>query len=561
MKYLQVQPTTPVLNQEKLKIMLYNKNMPAFINKKIKKILIAVSLFILFLTFAVSPLVTPIYAQNTGEEIYNLWNHNWYSEQNPFAWYQKVYDESISPSSEIFGERYTAAQVQWITYSLWAQIWNMVPGNPELTNCLINGSADQCFTIFSNAMDLVNPIASVDSPNTASGTGAVLTAINQNPISGVKYFKSVIGKFSPIKEAQAQGFGYNTAGKVSQKLWGITRNISYTFIVLAVIVMSFLIMFRVKISPQIVISVQSALPKIIVTIILITFSYAIAGFAIDLMYVVIGLIAGILTSNGLSGHTPAEMFNALNTGSALGAFGLMYGYWLGFIWNVLLVTFVNIGSTFVVFGLIYLLIAIIAILAVIWWSIKIIIVLLKNFAMIMITIIIAPLQILGGAFTSKSTFGDWLKKLFSYLAIYPLIGLMFFFANFFLAQGNDATSVSGKQAKMLYGNPIHDVIPDNDWEPPFSGIAFGDNIVWITLSFVIFSQIVKVSEIVQSAIAGKPFAFGVDIGPVAKGYGYHAAAQMSDGLGDPRGLGWLTGGLAPKTKQAISQMISGALKH
>lgn len=536
--------------------------MPAIINKNIKKILLIIFSFVLIFTSLVSPFVKSIHA---ADDLYNMWNHNWYSEQNPFAWYQKVYDETISPSSEIFGERYTAAQVQWITYSLWAQIWNMVPGNPQLTTCLMGGNINECFTIFEKAVKLINPLTSIDSPNTASGVGTMLTTIGQSPISGINYTKNIISKFSPVKEAQAQGFGYNHAAKVSQKLWGITRNISFSFIILAVIVMAFMIMFRVKISPQAVISVQSALPKIIATIVLITFSYAIAGFAIDLMYVVIGLVAGILTSNGLSGHPFNEMFNALNTGSALGAFGLMYGYWLGFIWNVLLVAFVNVGSTFVIFGLIYFIIAILAILVVIFWSVKIIIVLLKNFAMIMLTIILGPLQILGGAFTGKSTFGSWIRKLLSYLAIYPLIGIMFFFANFFLAQGSSNTAVSGDVAKMLYGNPIHDVIPDNDWEPPFSGTDFADNLVWITLSFVIFSQITKVAEIVQSAIAGKPFAFGVDIGPVAKGYGQYASAKLQDNS-IPWGWDKVPGinKLLPKGqvgKESLGRFIENAVKN
>jgi len=528
-----------------------------------KNLLKKISLFFLSFLVLISSYLTilapSIHAIDTPEDINSLWSHEWYSEQNPFAWYSKVYDKSLSPSSEIFGERYTAAQVQWVVYSLWAHIWNMIPGNPELTTCLVGGNIDECFTIFSKAMDLINPLGSIDSPNTASGVNAALLAIGQSSISGINYTRNLINKFSPVSEVQAQGYGFTTAGKVSQKLWGISRNISFTFIVLAVIAISFMIMFRVKISPQVVISVQSALPNIIATTILITFSYAIAGFAIDLMYVVIGLIAGILTSNGLSGHTAGELFNAMNLGSKLGAFGLMYGYWISFVWNVLLVTFVNIGSTFIVLGLIYLIIAILAVLAVIWWSIKIIILLLKNFAMIMITIILGPFEILVGAFTGKSTFWGWFRKLISLLAVYPVMGLMFFFASFFLAQGSSNTPLSGEVAKLLYGNPVHDIIGNNEWLPPFSGFTLGDNLVWIVLSFIIFSQITKVAEIIRSALAGKPFEFGLDIGPIAKGYGYHAASQFQSG-DNPYGLGWATRYIPGTIKKAVGQGLEGILK-
>jgi len=50
-------------------------------------------------------------------------------------------------------------------------------------------------------------------------------------------------------------------------------------------------MFRAKINPQTVISVENSLPKIVVALLLITFSFPIAGFLIDLTYISIGIIA------------------------------------------------------------------------------------------------------------------------------------------------------------------------------------------------------------------------------------------------------------------------------
>jgi hypothetical protein len=64
-----------------------------------------------------------------------------------------------------------------------------------------------------------------------------------------------------------------------------------------------MIMFRAKLNPQTVISVENALPKIVVALLLITFSFAIAGFLIDLMYISIGIIA-VLFSN--APNVPAD---------------------------------------------------------------------------------------------------------------------------------------------------------------------------------------------------------------------------------------------------------------
>jgi len=60
-------------------------------------------------------------------------------------------------------------------------------------------------------------------------------------------------------------------------------------------------MFRMKMNPQTVISIENALPKIVIALILITFSFAIAGFLIDLTYISMGLIVSMLSNNPKGG--------------------------------------------------------------------------------------------------------------------------------------------------------------------------------------------------------------------------------------------------------------------
>jgi hypothetical protein len=69
-------------------------------------------------------------------------------------------------------------------------------------------------------------------------------------------------------------------------------------LVIVLIAIGFMIMFRMKLNPQTIITVESALPRIVLSLILITFSFAIAGFMIDLMYVIIIIVISLL-SNGL----------------------------------------------------------------------------------------------------------------------------------------------------------------------------------------------------------------------------------------------------------------------
>ena len=228
---------------------------------------------------------------------------SWYN-QSFENWFVKVYDDKTSPPSEIFGERYTAAQVQWIVYSLVSL--------PFVAGSELSKKAITCALTkdISSCADTVGKFIEETLKQTQSDETVKFGQVfMSNPISGVKYINSIVTKFSLVSEVQAQGFGYN-ASDLAKNLWGISRNIAYSLIVLTVIILAFMIMFRVKISPQVVISAQSAIPKIISGTVLITFSYAIAGFAIDLMYVVLGLISGLLIQGGLSQHDFTSLFNS-----------------------------------------------------------------------------------------------------------------------------------------------------------------------------------------------------------------------------------------------------------
>jgi len=111
------------------------------------------------------------------------------------------------------------------------------------------------------------------------------------PASGVYWAYSGLQNagFVP-KTYAAEGIGF-AAIKPFMNIWKVFRDISYMLLVLVLIAIGFMIMFRAKINPQTVISVENSLPKIVVALLLITFSFPIAGFLIDLMYISIGIIA------------------------------------------------------------------------------------------------------------------------------------------------------------------------------------------------------------------------------------------------------------------------------
>jgi hypothetical protein len=78
-------------------------------------------------------------------------------------------------------------------------------------------------------------------------------------------------------------------------LWGRVRNIAYVMFVIIMIVIGFMIMFRSKIGGQTMVTIGNAIPNVIIALVLVTFSFAIAGLIIDLGGLILIFISSILT--------------------------------------------------------------------------------------------------------------------------------------------------------------------------------------------------------------------------------------------------------------------------
>ncbi|MEK7573685.1 MAG: hypothetical protein AAB531_04640 [Patescibacteria group bacterium] len=139
-------------------------------------------------------------------------------------------------------------------------------------------------------------------------------------------------------------------------IWTAFRNIAYMLFVLVFVVIGVAIMLRVKIDPRTVMTIQNQIPKIIIGILLVTFSFAIAGFLIDVMWITIYLFYGVFNSipgvdvsslspQNIAGTTPlgaiglsggldiakhgAEAISGIVTGLFNNAVGAIFGKVLG----------------------------------------------------------------------------------------------------------------------------------------------------------------------------------------------------------------------------------------
>lgn len=477
----------------------------------------------------------------------------WYN-QGFTDWYAKVYGDE-SPPSEIFGERYTAAQVQWILYSLFSFPVNILGSRLQsIYSCLVGniGSPIEtlvCFhdinTIFDDffiALGInLNSTGMIQPATAGQMTQVVFSDYQNRPLSGINYVNNNILKFISVPEANAQGFGYGQIEGL-QKYWQGFRDVSYAISVLVVIIFAFMIMFRVKLSPQLVISVQSALPKIIGALILSTFSYAIAGFVIDLSYVVGGIFASLMNLAGfqpfeVAYHTiipsPNEKFGAFFIVGFMGYYTIVF-----FIASVVafITSFLSIftsGSILAIIMSFLLIIFTIWILCLmIWYTIKVPWVLLKNLVSLFLSIVVAPIQIVVGAIAPSIGFSVWLKKIVAETMVFPLVGLFMFLAI-------EALTASIKVSFKLGSAP-------QLWSPSIIGNAESlSGVIWIIISFMFVTMIPKAVDIMKMLIMNGKFDFGSAIGEamqpgnIAGGMYVGSQLDKTEALARKRGTtGW-----------------------
>lgn len=494
----------------------------------LKKVLISFFLATFFLTSVFVPYAR---AQEGGV---------WY-DQSFQEWFGKVYDKN-NPQ-EIFGERYTAAQVQWIIYGFFSFVLNATTGDPKTTSCLMNNDLNDCLDRLKNFF--ATPVSGNQGFKTNQNQGVLAFLLSNRPLSGITYSKNIARKLHLIPEAKAQvGFGFNALEPILP-LWRVSRNITYALFVFAIIILAFMIMFRVKISPQTVITVQSALPKIVIALILITFSYAIAGFLVDLMYVVIGLVGLFLSQVFASLNSPyvpsaGTLFGFLTQGLlGTGISGVLGLYWILFLFiSFYTLAGVN-GLGGIVVGrltgldaalsLIGILLTIILAILLIFIGIRIIWMLLKAFVTIFLLVLAAPFQIALGVVLPDVGFGSWVRSLAANLSVFPITGLLVSLSYLFLTMAALSTfeSLHGTIGDFFKGigfgipglNIVMSAVEHRGWPPLLVfGVKNPLGILYLGVSVVILFILPRTADIIKAIIERKPFAYGTAIsqafGPV-----------------------------------------------
>lgn len=118
----------------------------------------------------------------------------------------------------------------------------------------------------------------------------------ENPPAGD--YQQYLASLNPIKRAYAQT-GTDILS-ITLTLWKLSRNFAYVALTVVLVYMGLAIMLRAKIDPRTTVTVINTIPKIIIALVMITFSYAIVGFMYDILRVLGSVATSVLS--GLAGE-------------------------------------------------------------------------------------------------------------------------------------------------------------------------------------------------------------------------------------------------------------------
>ena len=346
-------------------------------------------------------------------------------------------------------------------------------------------------------------------------TSKSIASLYNIPVSGVEYLAYVKDNFLG-KSTYAAG-GYEGLSPLIP-IWKGFRNVTYVLFSIVFVVIGIMIMLRVKISPQAVITIQSAIPKLITSLILVTFSYAIVGLLIDFSYVISGLGISIVSKAGGFNY---DVIKTLEHPAVLGKmFGLVPFGAIAIIFGVItaiLTAFAGIAGL-IGGGLLLVIALLILTIVIVVQTIKFFIGLIKCYLTILLKTIIAPLEIAIGAIPNmKMGFNTWFLDVFANLMVFP-ITLIFLVAAEIITTTIRKSASSGAFGWITGNSPL--------WTPPqLAWLLSGGDIVAIAIGIGALTLVAKLPKLIPEFIFQiKPSPYGKAIGD-SLGAGWNAFAK------------------------------------
>lgn len=337
--------------------------------KKIRIITVVSFLVVLFFSFS-----RPIFAQTPTDdtEVWNL-REGW---KTVVEWSKEV---TLNPFEDI--QKLLAKMPYTVTANLIAEI------APEVTTSYPEISASNLPPIMKHGVMGMAELQLVSMFN-AYPRVDVIAHLSNEWVPGYEETQSVYA--GGYEDLQRTGI---------DSLWSLTRDIAYLGFVVIMIAIGFMIMFRSKIGGQTMVTVGNSIPRVVVSLILVTFSFAIIGLIIDVAGVLMGVVASVLDlSNAVN---PMDVFQMLR-----GVFGLQSVGWFGGALAfgaagiaIAIISVLSLATGPMYVATLFMNIILLIILGIITFGIiKLWFVLVKSYFALLINVVVAPLAILVGAF-------------------------------------------------------------------------------------------------------------------------------------------------------------------
>ncbi len=355
------------------------------------------------------------------------------------------------------------------------------------------------------------------------GLGRGIALLYQPPATTQTYVADLLDSARIVPKAEAQGLGFAALDPILST-WKVFRNLAYLMFVIVFLVIGFMVMMRQKMG-QTAVTLQQAIPNVIVSLLFVTFSYAIAGFLIDIMYLVMYLIIGMFPS--LQGQNIMDE-NFLNLGFDLiagkagniGAFSSVYGQVNKFVSQATQNVSTDSSLQGVLSGVTM---ALIMAVAIVFGVFKLFFELLKTYVTIILEIAFSPLILMFGAIPGQNPFKQWLTDIIGNLAAFPVTLLLIVVFRMFTSSD---LNTGGFMPPFLIGRGIGGAVTT----------LVGIGVVLIMSEIVVEAKkAIGVKEGVFTALGKKMitnFGEGAQIGsaPVAAGLGFLGGAAVH-GLG------------------------------
>jgi len=402
------------------------------------------------------------------------------------------------------------------------------------------------------------------SPNSgllSTAAKTIASVINTKPASSYDYIAYVSNNLKNkhiVKDALAAspGFGFTSLSPILP-IWRAFRNISYTLFAFVFIMYGMMIMFRIKIDSKTAATISLAIPKIVVTLLVITFSYAIVGLLIDISTVITGLsinvlaLGGILNLNAWSDNLVIPIINGTSWLGAIGSLALNSLIAM-MVAPLIVMSFIFgpfAGITGFVVGIIGfanglgLVVGVIIFIAILISYIKLILKLFQAFLSIIINLIFAPIILLGNVLPGSKAISTWIMGIVGNLAVFPVAvffltlsyALMvqpFFGIVRVLAQVGGLAAIPAELTSDFLG--VADLSTSGViWAPPMTfsvgiggGIGTPGDIMLATIGFGLLLMASKYVDMVADALKTPPFKYGSAIGEALK-FGVKGNETMS----------------------------------